>query len=536
MFSNNPSESEKDFVLACDICFYQTKCGRVYGFSPNQSGDQETHRLENLSMAKRKTKSDEVVSTVSLETPVENMETPVEPPVRKSRKVKTEKMETEKTACSSSDEESLLLVADSEVKAAEPTESLHEVTKTETEEPEPFRIAAIPCKPLEPDGDDSVIQLVPDTEVHSQAESYDEPEPFRVVDVPPNSISSDDYDACQSITVPATEKRKDEGYLRLNKPKLGMLMVKPDLADCVESSDVTLVDGSDENDSYESQSDTDDSAQQDMDDFFIVHRRVSSDDVPQDSDEPDVMVPDDFIDEPSDPLDDGDVEEEPCDTDSSSYPSCFGAPVCPVSICKGVSDLPFVKKSSSDKCYLVPDGKNEKLRFERSYTVRKSRPYRRDVNFELEDTCIADMPYYCFDGHVVGMAYEFDPLSGMYENEVYTTRGVYSFRTCSELPERSCSYDDFFQTILNSVILYDAEFTPLCDLSGYDCDSVDSECDDISVVCMGVLEVCGVRYGMRSDCTVDFESVIRALWEIINTDDSDEDLGFYRAYFKRLGD
>jgi len=486
-------------------------------------------------MAKRKTKSDEIVSTVSLETPVENMETLVDPPVRKSRRVKTEKMETEKTACSSSDEESLLLVADSEVKESEPQEYSHEVTETETEEPEPFRIASVPCKPKESDGDDSVIQLVPDTDVPAQADAYDEPEPFRVVDVPPNSIASDDYDACQSISVPVTEKRKDEGYLRLNRPKLGMLMVKQELEDSVESDDISLVSESDENDSDETHPDTGDASQQDMDDFFVVHRRVSSDDVPQDYDEPDETIPDDFADEPSDYLDDGDVEE-PCDPDSSSYPPCLGAPVYPVSICKGVSDLPFVKKSSSDKCYLVPGGKNEKLRFEHSYTVKKSRPYRRDVNSELEDTCIADMPYYCFDGHVVGMANEFDPLSGMYANEVYTTRGVYFFRTCSELPDRSCSYDDFFQAILNSVILYDAEFTPLCDLPGYDCDSVDSECDDISVVCMGVLEVCGVRYGMRSDCTVDFESVIRALWEIINTDDSDEDLGFYRAYFKLLGD
>lgn len=502
-------------------------------------------------MAKRKTKSDEIVSTVSLETPVENMETSVETPVetsvRKSKKVKTEKTEkAEKAACPSSDVESLPLVADSEVQATEPQESLHDATETVTEEPEPFRIAAVPGKPQESDDDDSVIQLVPDTNVPTQAEADAEQEPFRVVDVPPNSVSSDDYDARQSISVPVTEKRKDEGYLRLNKPKLGMLMVKPELEDSVESNDVSLVGESDENDSDESQPDAEDAAQQDMDDFFVVHRHVSSDDVPQDcadSGEPDEMIPDetddfvdDFVDEPSDYLDDDDVEEEPCDQDNSSYPSCLESPVCPVFVCKGVSDLPFVKKSSSDKCYLVPDGKNEKLRFERSYTVKKSRPYRRDLNYELEDTCIADMPYYCFDGHVVGMAHEFDPLSGMYMNEVYTTRGVYSFRTCSELPERSGSYDDFFQTILNTIILYDAEFTPLCDLSGYDCTSVDSECDDISVVCMGVLEVCGVRYGMRSDCTVDFESVIRALWEIINTDDSDEDLGFYRAYFKLLGD
>ena len=511
-------------------------------------------------MAKRKTKSDEIVST-ALETPVENMETPVEPtvetivetPVRKSRKVKTEKTEKtgklEKTACSSSDVESLPLVADSEVQATEPQESLHVATETANEEPEPFRIAAVPGKPQESDGDDFVIQLVPDTEVPPQAEADAEQEPFRVVDVPPNSVSSDDYDACQSINVPVTEKRKDEGYLRLNKPKLGMLMVKPELelADSVESKDVSLVGESDENDSDENQSDAEDAAQHDMDDFFVVHRHVSSDDIPQDSadsdepdemipDEPDEMIPDDFADDQSDSLDDDDVEEEPCDQDNSSYPSCLEAPVCHVFVCKGVFDLPFVKKSSSDKCYLVPDGKNETLRFERSYTVKKSRPYRRDMNSELEDTCIADMPYYCFDGHVVGMAHEFDPLSGMYMNEVYTTRGVYSFRTCSELPERSGSYDDFFQTILNTIILYDAEFTPLCDLSGYDCASVDGECDDISVVCMGVLEVCGVRYGMRSDCTVDFESVIRALWEIINTDDSDEDLGFYRAYFKLLGD
>lgn len=490
-------------------------------------------------MAKRKTKSDEIVSTVSLETPVENMETPVEPPVettvRKSRKVKTEKTKAEKITCPSSDVESLSFVADSEVEATEMQASWHDVTETATDEPEPFRIAAVPGKPKESDGDDSVIQLVPDTEVPAQAESYDEPEPFRVVDVPPNSIASDDYDACQSISVPVTEKRKDEGYLRLNKPKLGMLMVKQELEDSVEIDDVSLVSESDESDS-----DADDAAQQDMDDFFVVHRRVSSDDVPQDSSDsdemvPDEMVPGDFIEEPCDYLDDDEVEE-PCDQDNSSYPSCLEAPVCPVFVCKGVFDLPFVKKSSSDKCYLVPDGKNEKLRFERSYTVKKSRPYKRDLKSELEDTCIADMPYYCVDGHVVGMAHDFDPLSGMYMNEVYTTRGVYSFRTCSELPERSVSYDDFFQTILNSVILYDAEFTPLCDLSGYDDSSVDSECDDISVVCMGVLEVCGVRYGMRSDCMVDFESVIRALWEIINTEDSDEDLGFYRAYFQLLGD
>ena len=484
-------------------------------------------------MAKRKSvKSEEVVNEVALETVPA---IPEEKPARRSRKVKTEQADTAITNP----------VVEEPSTVAIPVSESSDVSQ---EQPEPFRIAAVPPAPKE---DDSVIQLVSDKDATGMSapvsEHGEEPEPFRVVDVPPNSVAPDGDDA-PVIRVPQNAKRKDEGYLRINKPKLGMLMVN--------TTDVTTTEALEPADEAESEdkneiSDADDvhdNDAQDMDDFMVVHRHITADDEPQDSADTGDELPDDVDDEiPSDDSDDtdsddrddfdddadDDYEDEP--EECPDHPSCLDAPMFRVFMCNPISDLPFIQKSSMDKCYLVPEGKDGKIRFERSYTVKRARPHGRDSRSDIEDTCIADMPYYWFNGHVVGIAHEYDPVAGMYSHEVYTTRGVYAFRTRSELSECSTSYDSYFQTLLNSVILYDSVFQPLNCLEGYD-DFDDRDCDDISVVCMGVLEVCGVRYGMRSDCQVDFESVIRALWEIINADDSDEDLGFYRAYFKRLGD
>lgn len=483
-------------------------------------------------MAKRKSvKSEEVVNEVALE----NVPAiPEEKPARRSRKVKTEQADPAITNP----------VVDEPSTAAIPVNESSDVSQ---EQPEPFRIAAVPPAPKEDDA--SVIQLVSDNDVSATnapvSETGEEPEPFRVVDVPPNSVAPDDSDDAPVIRVPQNEKRKDEGYLRINKPKLGMLMVNTTDVTTMEALESADEAASDSNDEPSDEDDVHDNDAQDMDDFMVVHRHITADDEPQDNadtddygddsnDSDDVdEIPDDMDDEPDDDFSDGvdDDESKEC----PDHPSCLDAPALPVFMCNPISDLPFIQKSSTDKCYLVPEGKDGKIRFERSYMIKRARPYGRDSRSDIEDTCIADMPYYRFDGHVVGMAHEFDPVAGMYSHEVYTTRGVYAFRTRSELSECPTSYDAYFQTLLNSTILYDAMFLPINGLDGYD-DFDDRDCDDISVVCMGVLEVCGVRYGMRSDCPVDFESVIRALWEIINADDSDEDLGFYRAYFKRFGD
>lgn len=486
-------------------------------------------------MAKRKSvKSEEVVNEVALE----NVPAiPEEKPARRSRKVKTEQADPAITNP----------VVDEPSTEASPISESSDVSQ---EQSEPFRIAAVPPAPKE--YDDSVIQLVSDNDAPVTnapvSEQGEEPEPFRVVDVPPNSVAPDGDDA-PVIRVPQNEKRKDEGYLRINKPKLGMLMVNTTDVTTTEALEPADEAESDSKDEPSDADDVHDNDARDMDDFMVVHRHITADDEPQDNadtddygddsnDSDDVdEIPDDMDEEPeddfSDDVDDDDYDDEP--KECPDHPSCLDAPALPVFMCNPISDLPFIQKSSTDKCYLVPEGKDGKMRFERSYTIKRARPYGRDSRSGIEDTCIADMPYYRFDGHVVGMAHEFDPVAGMYSHEVYTTRGVYAFRTRSELSECPTSYDAYFQTLLNSTILYDAMFLPINGLDGYD-DFDDRDCDDISVVCMGVLEVCGVRYGMRSDCQVDFESVIRALWEIINADDSDEDIGFYRAYFKRLGD
>lgn len=470
-------------------------------------------------MAKRKSvKSVEIANEVALE---KVPAIPEERPARRSRKVKTEQTD--------------MTIAD--VVVDEPSElaiQANESPDDSREQPEPFRIAAVPPAPKE--GEDSVIPLVLDDGTPASGQD-EESEPFRVVDVPPNSVSPDDSDDAPVIRVPLNGKRKDEGYLRITKPKLNMLMLNTTdvtVTEALESDDEVEADSVDEPSDAD---DVHDNDVQDMDDFTVVRGHHAADYEPQDdtdtNDDPDDVdeIPDYTDDEPLDDTDDDACDDDP--DECSGYPSCLIPPAPPVFMCNPVSDLPFIQKSSTDKCYLVPEGKDDKIRFECSHSTKRARPCGRESRPDIEDTCIADMPYYRFDGHVVGMAHEFDPIAGMYSYEVYTTRGVYAFRMRSELPECRTSYDVYFQTLLNSMILYDATFLPIDSLDGYgDFD----DCDDISVVCMGVLEVCGVRYGMRSDCPVDFESVVRALWEIINSDNSDEDLGFYHAYFKRLGD
>lgn len=390
----------------------------------------------------------------------------------------------------------------------------------------------------------------------------------------------DFFDGVKKKTVTSGRKRASEKKLRISKPRVSRLSVKGIKQ---EKEDDTHDEHEDDRDDIEAQDDAylithkhllDDEAGYD-DDYADDYGDGGDSDLDKDDDtgkdgdggevstdmpdEPDMdddlpeyiddtaSDTDDRYGEPIEP-DDGydDVDEEPygdddycdeCPDDDVEDDLRKGEfPLCE---CFPLENVPFIVRSRSAMQFVMPSKGNEPIRFEKAITGRTAD--KRRIN-EMHERCITDMPYFEFDGHVIGWDMCNITKDGCcvqkHIHHVFTTRGVYEFLTMGVMDNcTACDLNARFNDILNRVPMFNVCFTPVEDMPEYT-DSVDVE--QVSVPCCGVLEIDGMMFGMNSQFELDFGSVLKALCDILNDvcacncnrrSADPEKASFFTAYF-----
>lgn len=393
----------------------------------------------------------------------------------------------------------------------------------------------------------------------------------------------DFFDGVKKKTVTSGRKRASEKKLRISKPRVSRLSVKGIKQ---EKEDSTHDDEHDDNrDDIEAQDDAylithkhllDDEAGYSDDDYADDYSDDGDidldkgDDTGKDDDggevstdmpdEPDAdddlpeyiddtaSDTDDRYGEPIEPDDDyDDVDEEPygdddyCDEcpDDDVEDDDLRKGNFPLCECLPLEDVPFIVRSRSAMQFVMPSKGNEPIRFEKAITGRTAD--KRRIN-EMHERCITDMPYFEFNGHVIGWDMCNITKDGCcvqkHIHHVFTTRGVYEFLTMGVMD--NCTSGDLnarFNDILNRVPMFNVCFTPVEDMPEYT-DSVDVE--QVSVPCCGVLEIDGMMFGMNSQFELDFGSVLKALCDILNDvcacncnrrSADPEKASFFTAYF-----
>lgn len=467
----------------------------------------------------------------------------------------------------------------------------------EEEQNQPLRIAPVPQGSVSDNADDLDAHVMESNEhtdedvkspvnesVQKRVKGSDEFDDTPVVIAAPPSEAKepedDFFDGVKKKTVTSGRKRASEKKLRISKPRVSRLSVKGIKQ---EKEDDTHDEHEDDRDDIEAQDDAylithkhllDDEAGYD-DDYADDYGDDGDSDLDKDDDtgkdddggevstdmpdEPDMdddlpeyiddtaSDTDDRYGEPIEPDDDyDDVDEEPygyddycdeCPDDDveddlrkSEFPLCE---------CLPLENVPFIVRSRSAMQFVMPSKGNEPIRFEKAITGRTAD--KRRIN-EMHERCITDMPYFEFNGHVIGWDMCNITKDGCcvqkHIHHVFTTRGVYEFLTMGAVD--NCTSGDLnarFNDILNRVPMFNICFTPVEDMPEYT-DSVDVE--QVSVPCCGVLEIDGMMFGMNSQFELDFGSVLKALCDILNDvcacncnrrSADPEKASFFTAYF-----
>ena len=151
---------------------------------------------------------------------------------------------------------------------------------------------------------------------------------------------------------------------------------------------------------------------------------------------------------------------------------------------------------------------------------------------DLDERCIADIPYFVFDGYVLGVKKVLESEDGDYVTVlVSTTRGSCTFTVRSlcytdvvNPNARVGDLNDWFSRVLNREAIFGLIHEDLKCLDYLDEADYEILDNDIAIAGYGVLHLGKHYLGMKKGLGLEFDHVIHALASIINSKTLSQDL------------